>query len=264
MSFLASAFVIMLQLSPVYSIAVAGTKLEGGIILVSCVFWSSVVAVVSDSATGLSVDRLGAISYGNLYYFSWAAFFASLALLSSYIKSVFYIDVMEEMQARGARISAWSSLVFFSLIMTGSSASIFDNTCSAAASDTDNYLKGDLFCNRTILAIVLGILGACFSLAVIGAKLALTSNTRGLSNFESTSACMLFFTFSFGVAFITSKKGPGAPLGNLYYSTWACFLSTFYIGSSCFEEYHNNKWKRDADAYHQHYDHTMMDSREML
>merc|ERR1712008_253684 len=61
---------------------------------------------------------------------------------------------------------------------------------------------------------------------------------------EAGFSFVLFFGFSFGVAFITSEKGPGAPLGNLYYSTWATFACTFLIGSSLIEEHDTARKKR--------------------
>ena len=43
--------------------------------------------------------------------------------------------------------------------------------------------------------------------------------------------------YGFAVAYLTSEEGPGAPLGNLYYSTWLSFGIVFFVATSCFEEY---------------------------
>ena len=47
----------------------------------------------------------------------------------------------------------------------------------------------------------------------------------------------MFICWIFGVAYLTSDQGPGAPLGNLYYFTWGSFLSAFMLLASCFEDY---------------------------
>lgn len=46
----------------------------------------------------------------------------------------------------------------------------------------------------------------------------------------------LFF-FAFGVSIVTSDEGPGGPLGNLYYFSWISFISSFLLGSSCYEDF---------------------------
>lgn len=38
------------------------------------------------------------------------------------------------------------------------------------------------------------------------------------------------------MAYLTSEEGPGAPLGNLYYSSWIAFCLYFYVAASCLEE----------------------------
>ena len=79
----------------------AGTKLEGCIIFTAAIFWSSVVSISTTPITGLAIDEMGAISYGNLYYFSWSSFLCTLMLAVSYIKSFYFIDIEAEMEARG-------------------------------------------------------------------------------------------------------------------------------------------------------------------
>jgi hypothetical protein len=54
---------------------------------------------------------------------------------------------------------------------------------------------------------------------------------------ESVVSVVLFCLYGFAVAYLTSEKGPGAPLGNLYYSSWITFGMTFFVATSCFEEF---------------------------
>ena len=54
---------------------------------------------------------------------------------------------------------------------------------------------------------------------------------------EAFLSLTLFIINAFGVAYVTSSYGPGAPLGNIYYFSWISFIATFYLCSSCYEDY---------------------------
>jgi hypothetical protein len=54
---------------------------------------------------------------------------------------------------------------------------------------------------------------------------------------EGALALLLCIMNGFGVAFITSAKGPGSPIGNLYYFTWLSFLCSFMLVASCYDDY---------------------------
>jgi hypothetical protein len=56
---------------PITSILIVGTKIEGILCCILSIFWVATVSVVTDSRHGLAVDESGAVSNGNLYYFSW-------------------------------------------------------------------------------------------------------------------------------------------------------------------------------------------------
>lgn len=46
---------------------------------------------------------------------------------------------------------------------------------------------------------------------------------------------MLYFCWSHSFNILSQQQG--APLGNLYYFTWASFLVSFLLFTSCFEDY---------------------------
>mmetsp|Transcript_45348 Transcript_45348/g.55020 ORF Transcript_45348/g.55020 Transcript_45348/m.55020 type:complete len:351 (-) Transcript_45348:56-1108(-) len=232
-SLVITIFIVLLHMSPITSIFVVNTRLEGTAILILIGFWAASATVVSNAQDGLAVNDAGAVVYGNLYYFTWGGFVCSLTLFVSYLRSVYHIDVREELKARSARLNYWTSLMVFCMVMMGSSASIYDQYCGEG--------NGSSFCARTTLAVIIGVMGSILSLIIIGVKIGTAVAPFWL---EAGFSVLLFFSFSFGVAFITSEKGPGAPLGNLYYSTWAAFASTFLIGSSVFEDYDTAKKKR--------------------
>mmetsp|Transcript_49209 Transcript_49209/g.73174 ORF Transcript_49209/g.73174 Transcript_49209/m.73174 type:complete len:320 (+) Transcript_49209:75-1034(+) len=226
-TFFLTLVVVVMHIFPVSSIFITGTKLEGALCLILIVLWCTNVAIISDSKNGLAVNEEGAVFNGNLYYFSWAGFVCSITLIVSYLRQAYAIDVAGEIRSRSARLRLWAALMAACLVVMGSSANIFDNDCDATYVDAT-------FCSRTKFAIALGLIGTIISLAVVGMKIA---TTMAPFLFEAGSALSLFICYIFGVAYITSENGPGAPLGNLYYSTWAAFVTTFMIGSSCFEDY---------------------------
>uniref|UniRef100_A0A7S4QLC8 Uncharacterized protein n=2 Tax=Ditylum brightwellii TaxID=49249 RepID=A0A7S4QLC8_9STRA len=149
-------------------------------------------------------------------------------LLTSYLKSAWNIDIADQITNRSSRLSLWSMLLVTSLVSISSSASIYDKNCLSGG-DTE-----DKFCNRTVLSIVIGCVGTVSSLLVVASKFA---NSDAPFIMESFVGALLFVLQAFGVAYTTSDNGPGAPLGNLYYSSWFSFVCSFFIGSSCFEEH---------------------------
>lgn len=220
-----------MHFNSVTSLFIVGTKIEGLLCLILAAFWSGLVAVVADSRHGLAVNEKGAVSNGNLYYFSWAGLICAVTLLTSYLKSAFTIDIAGEIKTRSARLSIWSAHLAAAIVVMGSSTNIYQNDC------VQSYV-GDEFCKRTKLGIGLGAVGTVFALVVVAMKI-MTSKAPFLM--EGILGVILLVSFAFGTAYITSEAGPGSPLGNLYYFTWICFLSSFLLCSSCFDDYNAAK-----------------------
>jgi len=218
-----------MHLNPITSLLIVNTKIEGFLCIVLIGFWAATVAIVSDSNYDLAVDDGGAVSNGNLYYFSWAGFVTSITTFISYLRSALNVDVAGEMKSRSARLNIWAAHLAASLIVMGSSANLLDRYCESE----DSY-KGGEYCRRTVFGIVLGLLSTLFSFIIIGMKIA-TSKAPFL--IEASSSFALLVSFGFAVAIITSQKGPGAPLGNLYYFTWIAFFTSFLLSASCTEDY---------------------------
>ena len=125
------------------------------------------------------------------------------------------------------------------MLMTGASSAIHDNNCASYANPTIPPTPS--YCRRTTLSLVLSIGACCISVLIIGIKLALSSYSRNYFMFEAYLSLILFIGFAFGIAFITSRNGPGGPIGNLYYTTWGSVVSITLIACSCFAEYQNLK-----------------------
>lgn len=217
---------VLLQLHPVTSLFVVGTKIEGILCIILLAFWAATVAIVSDASHGLAVNVDGAVQNGNLYYFSWAGFVTAILLTVSYLRGVFGVDVAGEMQNRSARLTTWSGILASSLIVMGACANIFDQDCSP-------QVQTDTYCTRTKYGLALGAVATTFSLAIVVLKITTTAApfvVEGIFSFILTAM------YAFGVAFITSADGPGSAIGNLYYFSWIGLLCCFVVGASCFED----------------------------
>jgi hypothetical protein len=224
-TFTITAIVNLMHLNSVSSIFIVGTKVEGGLCALLVIFWVALVAVVTDSRQGLAVDEVGAVDNGNLYYFSWAGFVCSILLLTSYLQDAFGINVAGELRNRSPRLSFWSAHLATAIVVMGSSANFYDSTCGLGRNEK---------CNRAVYGIVYGALATLGAVGIVGIKIA-TSKAPFLV--ESLVALILVVLSGFGVAFITAQDGPGAELGNLYYFTWASFLTSFMLLASCVEDY---------------------------
>lgn len=224
--FVITAIVVCMHMNPISSILVVGTKVEGVIILILVALWISTVAVVTDSRHGIAVDQYGAVENGNLYYFSWAGFMTSIILMVNYLQQAFGLDVAGGIRNRSVRMTAWSALLSTSLVVMGSSANYYDTSCGGE----DQRNK----CDRAFFGIVLGAVSSLTSVGIVGMKIA---TRRAPFLLEAVGSFLLVVLYGFGVAILTSQKGPGAALGNLYYFTWASFLVSFLLLTSCFEDY---------------------------
>ena len=213
---------------PVARVMLVGTPVEGCLCLSLAAFWAACVAIVTDTDNNLAtkvnendstVKQQNEVVNGNLYYFSWACFVTSMILLVNYIRSVFGIDVVEGFRNRGARLSHWAALIACSLVVAGASGRILDDHCKGTS------ISSGEFCRKTKLGISVGAIGVFFSVAVVVMKMVIMSGPMVL---ETITSFFLAILNAFGVAYLTSSGGPGAPIGNLYYFSWASFLlSTF-------------------------------------
>ena len=233
--------VVVLHTRPVLESVILGTKIEGGVLVVLLALWAALVAVVSDTRHGLATDPSGSVSNGNLYYFSWGGLAMGVALMLSYIRSVWGFDVTTELQNRAKRLQYWVWLVIIGLVQMGSSARLFDNHCGKTNYGIGVAEMGSVaFCRRCQLGIALGIVTAIASLAVSVIKMGMTSNRKVLTKLFTTEMFLsgvLVVWQAIGVAFITSQTGPGAPLNNLWYSSWGSLVLGIILVASCVEDW---------------------------
>jgi hypothetical protein len=229
-TFAVTALIVGAHLFPVASTLVVGTKLEGIVIIVLTAFWAATVSIVTNASNGLGVseDASNQVLNGNLYYFSWAGFVTAIILLVNFLRSAFGVDLVGEVRNRAARLTLWAAMLASSLVVMGSSARVLNGDCSP----NDNFTGA--YCTRTKFALSLGVIGVFLSMAVVGMKM-LTATAPFMVEFAI--AIVLTTMNAFGVAYITSAKGPGSAIGNLYYFAWISFLVAAFLGAECFNQF---------------------------
>lgn len=227
LSFVITLIIVIMHMNSVTSLLVVGTKCEGVLLMILVIFWVALVGVVTDSRQGLAVDNLGAVDNGNLYYFSWAGFVCAIVLLTSYLQDAFGINVAGELRDRSPRLSLWSAHLATAIVVMGASSNYYDSSCGIGSSSE---------CSRTIYGIVLGAIATLFAVCIVGLKIA---TTKAPFLAEALVSFILVVMCGVGVALITSQKGPGAVLGNLYYFTWGSFLTAFMLFASCVDDYNS-------------------------
>ena len=162
-------------------------------------------------------------------YFAWAGFATGVFILSSFIESMFGINVRQTMKARSSSFTYWTALLVTSLIVMGSAADIYDRNCDVPTDE-----KQQPYCRRSVLAVTVGTIGVLLSLVVVALKISM-----GAAPFlmEVGMVVLLLFLYIFEIAYVTDIQGPWSPLGNLYYFSWISFLLTFMVGKACHEDY---------------------------
>ncbi|KAL3816457.1 hypothetical protein ACHAXA_001039 [Cyclostephanos tholiformis] len=176
------------------------------------------------------------------------------------------------MGGRGRRFRCWTVMVGTSVVVMVSAASCYDAVCHRRGDDdiydyddggasettttttTTRYVgRPDEYCRRAAFGVASGCVGSAIGLAVTSSRL--FCNVSSSSSSSSTSSggggsdeggivfaiefvfgTLLSIVYGFAVAYLTGEEGPGAPLGNLYYSTWMTFGLALYVAGSCFEE----------------------------
>jgi hypothetical protein len=229
-SFAVAILMIVLHILPTGMGSVVGSKLEGIFSLLMILNSCMLVSLVSTVTNGLAVDTDGGVMFGNLYYFSWAAFGVAFLILLDYFKGVYGWEMTEQLRSRSSRLDLWLTFLVCNLIMMASASNVYDYMCVS--------LRTKMLCNRTLLAIIMSVTGTVFSIIIVGMK-----GSAGFAPLvlEAGVCVVLFLANCFAIALVTSEFGPGAKIGNLYYSQWGVLLVSFVLVASCHEDYMASK-----------------------
>ncbi|KAL3822521.1 hypothetical protein ACHAXA_001986 [Cyclostephanos tholiformis] len=99
--------------------------------------------------------------------------------MSRCVRSVWGIDLTEELRMRARRLQYWVWLGATRSIQMGSSARLFDNHCGLSSAGLGVEEMGSItFCRLYQLGIAIGIFSAVTSMALIGIKLGITGKGR--------------------------------------------------------------------------------------
>ncbi|KAL9178905.1 hypothetical protein ACHAXT_011878 [Thalassiosira profunda] len=237
--FLAAFAAIGLQSLPRTAHILAGTKSELALIVAVAAFACGAVGTATNPATGMAVNAASGVSFGNLYYSTWATFACAAGLLLSFLRTERGLDVSSQLKSRGRRFRLWAILIIANLIVMGSSASAYDAKCG-----DDEEMVPIKYCRRAAFGVSAGCIGCVGSLACVAMRVSCTRIESGearpnklVFGVECIAGLMLLCFYCFAVAYLTSEEGPGAPLGNLFYSTWVSFGLICFVGTSLLEEY---------------------------
>lgn len=215
--------------NPCVGSVILGTRFEAIITIVCLAFAIILVAIITGPGHGLAVDDDGAIAYGNQYYFAWVALFTCFVITQNMVATMFGINVAESIKTRSKSFSYWMALLFSSVVVMGSSAEYHGRQCGGMDE------RPQPFCSRCVFGITVGVIGVFFSGGIVVMKI-----VHGLASpflIEVGICLWLALLYLFEVGFVTDNKGPGAPLGNLYYFSWISFLLTIGILNACHEDY---------------------------
>lgn len=220
-------------------------KAEGVLIVFLSCCWAADLITITDAIGGVAMDSDGNIVNGNMYYFSWAGFFCTIALFLTYNRA--------QSNSRSGTLRIWSSLVLSSsVVMTTSIINLrlcqqycemYGILFNCSSKWQMNYYQigpdnlPETYCMRTFYGIILGAASIFLSLKIIILHLFLSQK---LILIEAICLYPLTLAWIVGVFFITSRSGPGRKPGNLYYFTWLSLLfaliRTFSVTAGLFRK----------------------------
>ena len=236
--FLLAFTAVTVQMIPAVNSGLIGSKLELGAIVGNLAFSSVSVGCATNPASGMAINSSGGISFGNLYYSTWACAVVGVMLLASYLRTERGFDVNSELHARGRRFRHWAVLALTSLVVMGSAASSHDAKCY------DRDVKPEPYCGRASYGVSAGCVGCVASLSIVAARLTCVKReggedgpNRALFTAEAVLGAVLLLVYCMAVAYLTSEEGPGAPIGNLFYASWLSIAFAAAALTSCLQEW---------------------------
>ena len=168
------------------------------------------MGTATNPASGMAVNASGGISFGNLFYSTWASFISAMGRLLSFLRTERGLDVSSELSSRGNRFRSWAVLIVVTLIVMGSSASCYDARCDIEELYNNNEgLRPVKYCRRAAFGVSAGCIGCVASLAVVAMRISCATMTpEGRANrtifvIEGVLSVILFGIFGFAVAYVT-------------------------------------------------------------
>jgi len=190
--------------------------------------WLTGMWVIQNPENNIAVG-VSAIVDANIYFASWGAFLSSILLCGKVCQDIYGFDIAGRVSPLvKSRAGKWYIMFFSSAIMLLASVRAF----LAEGCDNDAMSLAPK-CTQTKLAIATGVVGTIFAGAVTG--ITLKSGPLKLI-YEWQAALVMVIISAFAIGYVTAGEGPGSSFGNLYFTTWATFILSILIFTSCHME----------------------------
>jgi len=225
-----SFFMVVSYFNDVLSRTIIGTKLESFLSSFLLGLWCACVAIIQDSrnqlATWNGLYKGNTIRNANLYFSSWASFLVTGYLVASILQHTNVFDISQTVAGTPPKLMKWYIILIASIVVLITSADLKSGACSDDCLDNDNTnCYQPRTCRSNNYAISIGAIIGTLSLVAT----ALSHLNRLELRIELMLSVIALIFYAFGTGFITSEDGPGSLLGNLYFSTWAGFISSFML-----------------------------------
>jgi hypothetical protein len=92
------------------------------------------------------------------------------------------------------------------------------------------------FCNRTMFAVVLGVLSGVFGVGFCFLRLKIADRI-GSAIFLIAWSCAIAYVTYDGSSYYSTGVGPGTHAGTLYFATWTCFIVSLKMTSKLLIEF---------------------------
>jgi uncharacterized membrane protein YczE len=189
-------------------------------------FWAGGLPTIMNPSNNIAVSTASGIfapfvQNANLYFFSWLSFGATVLLAASLAQEKSGVDLAGE-TIRKPKVALWYGLMASSLVVMGTAV-------RALRSSNCDLNDDNEYCRRSKFAISMGVIG----FFIAGCLAWATLRTAGVMPLlgEAFFTAVQVALWSFGVGYVTFGDAPGSSIGNLYFSTWICFiLSVFLFG----------------------------------
>lgn len=210
-----------------------GTKIEQGMAALLLVLWAAGLVYIMDPDLEMAVtNSLGRpmIFNSNLYFSSWISF-ALIMLINGILAQEQASSTRDLAAQTSPKTMKWFALAGCAMVMLASSITFHRSFNCKSSGNSEEA------CIRNKFAISLGFFGALFG--IIMSYLTYKGLLKVLHELIVSVVTLILFTL--GVIEITFGPGPGATIGNLYFSTWLAFIAGVTLLSQCVHEYVNAK-----------------------
>jgi hypothetical protein len=159
----------------------------------------------------------------NIFFSSWAAFIVALFLGIRHCQ--------QAVEKYDSMITHWTGLFTASFVVMMSASRIWkDENCVDDSDDDFEDLHFEKFCNRSLFAVILGVLSGVFGVVICFLRLKIVDQIGSMLSLVAWCCAAVYVTYSYDVG-PYENIGPGKDPGTLYFATWACLIISLKMAS---------------------------------